>query len=132
MIIGSLSGWLMLQGMIARPRATSARTNSGVMTRITARRSRLMTRRPAAAADLRRLFSRIAMELYLRVSTRAAHSASGTLALVISPATRRLRAREGTAATGRSRDAARIWNRGPARTTSPRGGDPSALRRVPP
>ena len=28
MIIGSSSGWLMLAGMIARPRATSARTNS--------------------------------------------------------------------------------------------------------
>src|SRR3546814_6128298 len=28
--IGSLSGWLMLLGMIARPRATSSRTNSGV------------------------------------------------------------------------------------------------------
>src|SRR5690606_34302048 len=31
MIIGSLSGWLMLQGMIARPRAAAARTNSGLM-----------------------------------------------------------------------------------------------------
>ena len=31
MIIGSHSGWLMLAGMMARPRATSARTNSGVM-----------------------------------------------------------------------------------------------------
>ena len=31
MIIGSLSGWLMLLGMMARPRATSSRTNSGVM-----------------------------------------------------------------------------------------------------
>ncbi len=30
MIIGSSSGWLMLQGMMARPRATSSRTNSGV------------------------------------------------------------------------------------------------------
>ena len=29
MTIGSDSGWLMLDGMIARPRATSARTNSG-------------------------------------------------------------------------------------------------------
>jgi hypothetical protein len=28
--IGSLSGWLMLAGMIARPRATSSRTNCGV------------------------------------------------------------------------------------------------------
>jgi len=31
MIIGSLSGWLRLLGMMARPRATSSRTNSGVM-----------------------------------------------------------------------------------------------------
>src|SRR6516162_787004 len=31
MIIGSDSGWLMLAGIIARPRATSSRTNSGVM-----------------------------------------------------------------------------------------------------
>src|SRR4051812_15277398 len=31
MIIGSDSGWLMLAGMMARPRATSARTNSAVM-----------------------------------------------------------------------------------------------------
>src|SRR5664279_216755 len=30
-IIGSLSGWLMLDGMMARPRATSDRTNSGVI-----------------------------------------------------------------------------------------------------
>src|ERR671916_804112 len=30
MIIGSDSGWLMLAGMMARPRATSSRTNSGV------------------------------------------------------------------------------------------------------
>ena len=30
MIIGSSSGWLMLAGMMARPRATSSRTNSGV------------------------------------------------------------------------------------------------------
>ena len=29
MIIGSLSGWLMLAGMIARPAATSSRTTSG-------------------------------------------------------------------------------------------------------
>ena len=29
MIIGSSSGWLMLAGMMARPRATSERTNSG-------------------------------------------------------------------------------------------------------
>src|SRR5256886_10325363 len=31
MIIGSDSGWLMLAGMMARPAATSARTNSGVI-----------------------------------------------------------------------------------------------------
>ena len=31
MIIGSNSPWLMLAGMMARPRAISARTNSGVM-----------------------------------------------------------------------------------------------------
>src|SRR5436305_11741412 len=31
MIIGSDSGWLMFAGMIARPRATSARTHSGVI-----------------------------------------------------------------------------------------------------
>ena len=30
MIIGSLSGWLTLEGMMARPAATSSRTNSGV------------------------------------------------------------------------------------------------------
>ncbi len=30
-IIGSLSGWLMLFGMIARPAATSERTNSAVI-----------------------------------------------------------------------------------------------------
>jgi hypothetical protein len=29
MIIGSSSPWLMFDGMIARPRATSSRTNSG-------------------------------------------------------------------------------------------------------
>src|SRR3954465_5790340 len=33
MIIGSLSGWLTFDGMIARPRATSSRTNSGVISR---------------------------------------------------------------------------------------------------
>src|ERR1700752_3341182 len=31
MIIGSDSGWLMLAGMIARPAATSSRTNAGVI-----------------------------------------------------------------------------------------------------
>ena len=32
MIIGSSSGWLMFAGIMARPLATSSRTNSGVMT----------------------------------------------------------------------------------------------------
>src|SRR5436305_13583612 len=32
MIIGSSSGWLMLAGTIARPRATSLLTNSGIIT----------------------------------------------------------------------------------------------------
>src|SRR5207344_706664 len=31
MIIGSLSGWFTFAGMIARPRATSSRTNAGVI-----------------------------------------------------------------------------------------------------
>ena len=31
MIIGSVSGWLMLAGMMARPRAISSRTISGLM-----------------------------------------------------------------------------------------------------
>jgi hypothetical protein len=31
MIMGSISGWLMFAGIIARPRATSSRTNSGVI-----------------------------------------------------------------------------------------------------
>ncbi|MNJ72106.1 hypothetical protein D3C77_687220 [compost metagenome] len=31
MAMGSISGWLMLAGMMARPRAISSRTNSGVM-----------------------------------------------------------------------------------------------------
>ena len=39
MIIGSVSGWLMLFGMIARPRATSSRTNSGVIVAGSRRRS---------------------------------------------------------------------------------------------
>ena len=30
-IIGSHSGWLIFEGMIARPAATSSRTNSGVI-----------------------------------------------------------------------------------------------------
>ena len=31
MIIGSISGWLIFAGIMARPRATSSRTNSGVI-----------------------------------------------------------------------------------------------------
>ncbi len=33
MIMGSTSGWLMFAGITARPRATSSRTNSGVIFR---------------------------------------------------------------------------------------------------
>ena len=33
MIMGSVSGWFTLHGMMARPRATSSRTNSGVTNR---------------------------------------------------------------------------------------------------
>ena len=65
MIIGSVSGWLMLFGMIARPRATSSRTNSGVIDL----RDRCAERFAAdagvvtqiAAGASRRWFSRIAM-----------------------------------------------------------------------
>ena len=68
MIIGSISGWLMLAGMMARPRATSSRTNSGVMTSgITApmglplrRASRLGSLR-CSRVHSRRPFSRSAM-----------------------------------------------------------------------
>ena len=41
MTIGSLSGWLMFAGMMARPRATSSRTNSGVISRRDGRAERL-------------------------------------------------------------------------------------------
>ena len=47
MIIGSLSGWLTLAGMIARPRATSLRTNSGSTF------SRIATKRITVTARLR-------------------------------------------------------------------------------
>jgi len=56
MIIGSVSGWLMLQGITARPRATSVRTNSGVM----------WLRMPAAS---RPRFSRMAMNSISGVMT---------------------------------------------------------------
>ena len=57
MIIGSISGWLMLAGMIARPRATSSRTNSGVMIFWMRRRS---SRRDAGAAGAPRGWPRCA------------------------------------------------------------------------
>lgn len=49
MIIGSLSGWLTLTGMIARPAATSARTNSGVTPSRTATNSISRVTRPRRA-----------------------------------------------------------------------------------
>ena len=80
MIIGSLSGWLMFAGMIARPRATSSRTNSGVISADALenrRAERLAAMLPAdqlghfapvgpaarnaSRYSLRRTFSRIAM-----------------------------------------------------------------------
>ena len=63
MIIGSSSAWLMLDGMMARPRATSARTNSGVTKAGTRRRSSRRRRAPLGALEhrLRPRFSRSAM-----------------------------------------------------------------------
>ena len=67
MIIGSVSGWLMLFGMIARPRATSSRTNSGVID-VGDRRAEALAgmlprhdRRQRASIASRCRFSRIAM-----------------------------------------------------------------------
>ncbi len=52
MIIGSSSGWLMLAGMMARPRAISSRTNSGVTkSGIAAPKSSPSARRSAAPAS---------------------------------------------------------------------------------
>ena len=60
MIIGSDSGWLILAGIMARPAATSARTNSGVTNSGSAAPQELPSRAPAARS-LRPLFSRMAM-----------------------------------------------------------------------
>ena len=64
MIIGSSSGWLMLAGMMARPRATSSRTNSGVTRSGMAAPNDCpgcWARRSASRTCSRRRFSRIAM-----------------------------------------------------------------------
>ncbi len=61
MIIGSLSGWLTLAGMMARPRAISSRTNSGVTwSGIDAPKSSPSRSAAAAASASRPRFSRIA------------------------------------------------------------------------
>ena len=59
MIIGSVSGWLMLAGMMARPRAISSRTNSGV-TWSGMVAPKLSPSRIASAIASRPRFSRIA------------------------------------------------------------------------
>ncbi len=62
-IVGSSSGWLMLAGMMARPRAISLRTNSGVMKAgISAPKSSPSARRPSAPSRIaaRPRFSRCA------------------------------------------------------------------------
>ena len=56
MIIGSVSGWLMFAGMMARPRAISLRTNSGVISSGIFAPKEL----PSASAERPR-FSRLAM-----------------------------------------------------------------------
>lgn len=75
MAMGSISGWLMLAGMMARPRATSSRTNSGVMILGMAAPRPLPARRASRAASCwysaihsRRPFSR-----------RATYSISGVM-----------------------------------------------------
>ena len=67
MIIGSLSGWLILAGMIARPRATSSLTNSAV-TNLGIDAPKLfpvvvrgLPLAPFYSAAVRLMFSRIAM-----------------------------------------------------------------------
>ena len=60
MAIGSASGWLMLAGMIARPRAISSRTNSGVMTSGISAPKLSPSRSSASFAACRPRFSRIA------------------------------------------------------------------------
>ena len=61
--IGSSSGWLMFAGMIARPRATSERTNSGVIVRGIAAPKLSPACWAAISATIRsrRWFSRMAM-----------------------------------------------------------------------
>ena len=59
MAIGSSSVWLILAGMIARPRATSSRTNSGV-TRSGIEAPKSSPSRMKASPSLRRRFSRMA------------------------------------------------------------------------
>ena len=63
MIMGSDSGWLMLAGMMARPRATSSRTNSGVIAFGIAAPNACpgCCRRRRSERASRRWFSRIAM-----------------------------------------------------------------------
>src|SRR5204862_1877695 len=64
MIIGSSSAWLMLDGMMARPRSTSLRTNSGVTKAGTAAPKLSPSARAASARSscrLRPRFSRSAM-----------------------------------------------------------------------
>jgi len=82
MIIGSVSGWLMLAGMMARPRATSERTNSGVIASgIAAPKAWPMCWRPSSLASrspcgpLARRASRYSWRR--RFSRRATNSISG-------------------------------------------------------
>ena len=49
MSIGSLSGWLMLDGRMARPRASSSRTSSGSRFSLTAAKCISGVRRPRRA-----------------------------------------------------------------------------------
>jgi hypothetical protein len=73
MAIGSTSGWLMLAGMMARPRATSSRTNSGVMTSGMRAPIALPFRRASRSASAR--YSRIHSRLPF--SRMATYSISG-------------------------------------------------------
>jgi len=93
MIIGSDSGWLMLAGMMARPRATSSRTNSAVISAGMAapKTGRMLARHHSASLvpcgpEVRRLsmywrrcrFSRMAMYSISGVTMPRAHNASAT------------------------------------------------------
>ncbi|MCY1381304.1 hypothetical protein D9M69_691940 [compost metagenome] len=73
MAMGSTSGWLMLVGMMARPRATSSRTNSGVNTSGMRAPMGLPRRRASRAGSPR--YSRIHSRLPF--SRRATYSISG-------------------------------------------------------